>query len=222
MASRNSFDTQRRLQAGGRQWEMHDINRLPCEALPYSLKIVLESLLRFEDGHRVTPEQVRDLLAWRPDKVTDAAVDLYAGRLFLHDTNGVPALVDLAGMRDTVSELGRDPAIINPLIPAELVADHSVIAEVFGRPDARARNVDLEHRRNHERYRFLKWGQAAFDNFTVVPPGTGIMHQVNIEYLARVVVDAGGWAYPDVCLGHRFPYHDGERARRPGMGGRRH
>jgi aconitate hydratase len=121
--------------------------------------------------------------------------------VFLHDTNGVPTLVDLAAMRDALAGLGGDPQAVNPVIPAELVADHSVIADVFGRPDARDRNVKLEYARNSERYRFLKWGQTALDSFKIVPPGMGIMHQVNIEYLARVVETDGDWVYPDVCLG---------------------
>ncbi|GLY17082.1 aconitate hydratase [Kineosporia sp. NBRC 101677] len=193
---KDAFDTRRELMAAGRSWSIHDLTRLDSEHLPYSLKILLESLLRAQ-AH----EQVQALLGWSADATPDAAVDLYPGRLFLHDTNGVPTLVDLAGMRDAVADLGLDPALVNPMIPAQLVADHSVIAEAFARPDARQLNVQIEYRRNRERYRFLKWGQAALPDFVVVPPGTGIMHQVNIEYLAQVVVDAGEWAYPDVCLG---------------------
>jgi hypothetical protein len=137
-------------------------------------------------------------------------VDLHASRVFLHDTNGVPTLVDLAAMRDATAALGGEPARVNPVVPAELVVDHSVIADVFGTSDAFTRNVEIEYGRNAERYRFLRWGQQALRNFAVVPPGTGIMHQVNVEYLSRVVMADGVptaeggsvlWAYPDVCLG---------------------
>ena len=138
---------------------------------------------------------------WDPTAERHDEVDLHPTRVFLHDTNGVPTLVDLAAMRDALAGLGGEPEAVNPVVPAELVADHSVIADVFGRPDARDRNVELEYARNSERYRFLKWGQTALDNFKIVPPGMGIMHQVNIEYLARVVEVDGDWAYPDVCLG---------------------
>ena len=180
---------------------IHRITELAPADLPYSLRIVLENLLRHEDGEQVTADQVRALLDWGTPESFTRAIDLHAARVFLHDTNGVPTLVDLAAMRDATVALGGDPAQINPVIPAELVVDHSVIADVFGTPDAFARNVEIEYGRNAERYRFLKWGQGSLRNFAVVPPGTGIMHQVNVEYLSRVVMADEGWAYPDVCLG---------------------
>ncbi|MBB2921275.1 aconitate hydratase [Cellulomonas cellasea] len=169
--------------------------------MPYSIKVMLENLLRHEDGTRVETDQIDAVLGWGATDAFSHAVDLSPARVFLHDTNGVPALVDLAAMRDAARQLGVDPAAINPSLPAELVVDHSVIVDVFGRRDALHRNVELEYSRNAERYRFLRWGQRALDNFAVVPPGTGIMHQVNVEHLARVVVAERGWAYPDVCLG---------------------
>nr|WP_269433604.1 aconitate hydratase AcnA [Nonomuraea sp. SBT364] len=165
--------------------------------LPYSLRIMLENLLR----HRAPAEQVAALTGWQPRGDRTAAVDLRPARVFLHDTNGVPALADLAAMRDAMAALGGDPERVNPAVPAELVVDHSIIADVFGRPDALARNAELEYERNAERYRFLRWGQASLRGFTVVPPGKGIMHQINVEYLARVVMTHDGAAYPDLCLG---------------------
>ena len=157
--------------------------------------------MRHEDGHRVTAAQVDQLLSWRDGADHTKAVDLNPSRTFLHDTNGVPTVVDLAMMREAVALLGEDPALVNPQIPSELVIDHSVIADVFGTSDAFARNVEIEYDRNAERYRFLRWGQQTLKNFVVVPPGTGIMHQVNCEYLARVITAEDGWAYPDICLG---------------------
>nr|WP_274636932.1 aconitate hydratase AcnA [Microbacterium bovistercoris] len=171
------------------------------DRLPYSVRILLENVLRNQDGHRVTRAQADALIGWGTDAGFRTAIELTPSRAFLHDTNGVPALVDLATMRDAMAALGGDPAAIGPRIPAELVVDHSVIADFFGTPDARERNVEREYERNAERYRFLKWGQHALDGFQVVPPGAGIMHQVNLERLARVVEAVDGWAYPDVCLG---------------------
>jgi aconitate hydratase len=198
----NSLQTRDTVLLGGRRWQLHRLDRLGVDRLPYALKVLLENLLRHEDGRLVTAEQVEAMRRWDPAAATPRGeVDLHPTRVFLHDTNGVPARVDLAAMRDALAGLGGDPRAVNPLIPAELVADHSVIADVFGRPDARDRNVELEYARNSERYRFLKWGQTAFDKFKIVPPGMGIMHQVNIEYLARVVEVDGDWVYPDVCLG---------------------
>nr|WP_281356306.1 aconitate hydratase AcnA [Acrocarpospora macrocephala] len=170
---------------------------LASARLPYSLRIVLENLVR----HGAPADQVEAVAGWKPRGARTGAVDLYPARVFLHDTNGVPALVDLAAMRDALAALGGDPARVNPAVPAELVVDHSIIADVFGRPDALARNAELEYERNGERYRFLRWGQASLRNFTVVPPGKGIMHQVNVEYLARVVMVQDGTAFPDICLG---------------------
>jgi aconitate hydratase len=171
------------------------------DRLPYSIRILLENVLRCQDDDRVTRAQADALIDWGSDASLRTAIELTPSRAFLHDTNGVPALVDLATMRDAMAALGGDPARIGPSIPAELVVDHSVIADFFGTPDARERNVALEYERNAERYRFLKWGQHALDGFEVVPPGSGIMHQVNLERLARVVITEDGWAYPDVCLG---------------------
>ncbi|MFD3486569.1 aconitate hydratase AcnA [Streptomyces sp. NPDC058665] len=198
----NTFGTEGVLRVGGdTAYRIHDLSRLDVPALPYSLRVVLENLLRHENGRRVTADQVRALLDWGTGPDHARSVDLSPSRVFLHDTNGVPALADLAAMRDAAAALGADPARVNPHIPAELVVDHSVIADVFGTPDAIVRNVDIEYGRNAERYRFLKWGRQALRDFDVVPPGTGIMHQVNVEYLARVVTTEEGWAFPDVCLG---------------------
>jgi aconitate hydratase len=198
---RNSFGTAAALAVAGERHRIHRIAELAPAGLPYTLKIVLENLLRHEDGRTVTEDQVEALLAWGDPGVHRTAVDLHPSRIFLHDTNGVPTLADLAAMRHAMAELGGEPRRVNPRIPAELVVDHSVTADVFGRPDAVARNVENEYGRNAERYRFLKWGQQTLQDFAVVPPGTGIMHQVNLEHLARVVMTDGGWAYPDVCLG---------------------
>jgi aconitate hydratase len=198
---RNSFGTAGTLAVGDRQYAVHRLGQLTPDGLPISLRIVLENLLRHEDGVRVTPEQVQSLLAWGGPATRGSAVDLSPSRIFLHDTNGVPTLADLAAMRDAASALGGREALINPTVPSELVVDHSVIADVFGRSDAFERNVEIEYSRNAERYRFLRWGQSTLRNFAVVPPGTGIMHQVNVEYLSRVVMVEDGWAFPDICLG---------------------
>ncbi|HEX2175428.1 MAG TPA: aconitate hydratase [Nocardioidaceae bacterium] len=198
---RDSFATRCELQVGNRTYTIHSLAGLDVEPLPYSLRVVLENLLRHEDGERVTTDQVRRLLQWSEGADHSQALDLSPSRTFLHDTNGVPALVDIATMREAVRALGEDPRVVNPQIPSELVIDHSVIADIFGTPDAFARNVDFEYARNAERYRFLKWGQRTLESFAVVPPGTGIMHQVNCEYLARVVTAEEGWAFPDICLG---------------------
>jgi aconitate hydratase len=184
------------LRVGDASYAIHRIADIAPANLPYSLRIVLENLVRH--GRH---EQIPALLNWTTATASGAAVDLYPSRVFLHDTNGVPALVDLAVMRDALVALGGDPARVNPAIPAELVVDHSVIAEVSGRADARERNVEIEYARNAERYRFLRWGAQNLRNLAVVPPGTGIMHQVNLEYLARVVMVADGAAFPDVCIG---------------------
>jgi aconitate hydratase len=197
----DSFGTAGTLGVGGIRHRIHRLTGIAPDDLPYSLRIVLENLLRHEDGHVVTAGQIEALLAWGTPGSYATAVDLHAARVFLHDTNGVPALVDLAAMRDATAALGGDPARVDPAVPAELVVDHSVIADVFGRPDAFERNVEYEYARNAERYRFLRWGQRSFQRFAVVPPGTGIMHQVNVEHLARVVMCDDGWAYPDLCLG---------------------
>ncbi|MFB9322389.1 aconitate hydratase [Cryptosporangium minutisporangium] len=171
--------------------------------LPYSLKVLLENLLRTEDGANVTADHIRALANWDPEAEPDTEIQFTPARVVMQDFTGVPCVVDLATMREAVAELGGDPAKINPLAPAELVIDHSVIADVFGAANAFARNVELEYERNFERYQFLRWGQGAFNEFKVVPPGTGIVHQVNIEHLARVVMVRGdaNTAYPDTCVG---------------------
>jgi aconitate hydratase len=197
----DSFDTQRVLHVGEHGYRIHSLEGFDLSPLPYSLRVVLENLLRHEDGNRITDEQIRLLLGWGAGPDHSSAIDLSPSRTFLHDTNGVPTLVDLAAMRHAMSELGSVPSAVNPQIPAELVIDHSVIADVFGSRDAFHRNVDIEYGRNAERYSFLKWGQQTLQDFAVVPPGTGIMHQVNCEYLARVVTVEEGWAFPDICLG---------------------
>ncbi|TYL51757.1 aconitate hydratase [Nocardioides sp. BGMRC 2183] len=199
--ARNTFGTESALEVGGQSYRIHSLAGLNVAALPYSLRVVLENLLRHEDGDRVSADQVELLLDWGVGPDHARSVDLSASRVFLHDTNGVPTVVDLAAMRHAIVDLGADPDLVNPQIPAELVVDHSVIVDVFGRPDAYERNVEIEYGRNEERYRFLKWGQENLRDFAVVPPGTGIMHQVNCEYLSRVVEADEGWAFPDVCLG---------------------
>jgi aconitate hydratase len=204
----NSFDSRATLEAGG---ATHEIYRLAAvdgsDTLPYSLKVLLENLLRNEDGANITAGHIRALGGWDPKAEPDTEIQFTPARVILQDLTGVPAVVDLAAMREAMRDLGGDPTKINPLIPAELVIDHSVVADIFGTPDAFTRNVALEFQRNKERFQFLRWGQDAFAGFRVVPPGTGIVHQVNIEHLARVVMTSGGGeggtsvAYPDTCVG---------------------
>ncbi|MBW0117847.1 aconitate hydratase [Pseudonocardia abyssalis] len=202
MASTDSFGARGTIQAGGAE---HEIFRLSAvegsEKLPFSLKVLLENLLRTEDGANVTADHIRALAGWDPSAEPDTEIQFTPARVIMQDFTGVPCVVDLATMREAVTELGGDPSKVNPLAPAELVIDHSVIIDVFGTPDAFERNVDFEYSRNKERYQFLRWGQGAFDEFKVVPPGTGIVHQVNIEHLARVVMTRGGQAYPDTLVG---------------------
>jgi aconitate hydratase len=204
----NSFGSRATLAAGGQEYEIYRLDAVAGSAsLPYSLKVLLENLLRNEDGANITAGHVNALAAWDPTAEPDTEIQFTPARVILQDLTGVPAVVDLAAMREAMHALGGDPRKINPLIPAELVIDHSVVADVFGRPDAFARNVELEFQRNSERFQFLRWGQQAFTGFRVVPPGTGIVHQVNIEHLARVVMASGGGAggaraaYPDTCVG---------------------
>ena len=206
----NSFDAKDVLQVGGTEYTYFRLDRVPgSDQLPYSLKVLLENLLRTEDGVNVTAEQIRAVAGWQPNAEPSTEIQFSPARVVMQDFTGVPAVVDLATMREAVAELGGDPARINPLAPAELVIDHSVIADLFGGPDAFAGNVDLEYQRNLERYQFLRWGQSAFDEFKVVPPGTGIVHQVNIEHLARVVFGRSIptrtaselTAYPDTLVG---------------------
>ena len=198
----NSFGSRATLEAGG---ATHEIYRLAAvdgsETLPYSLKVLLENLLRNEDGTNITADHIRALGNWDPAAEPDTEIQFTPARVILQDLTGVPAVVDLAAMREAMRDLGGDPTKINPLIPAELVIDHSVVADVFGVPEAFERNVALEFERNSERFQFLRWGQDAFSGFRVVPPGTGIVHQVNIEHLARVVMTHEGQAYPDTCVG---------------------
>jgi aconitate hydratase A / 2-methylisocitrate dehydratase len=198
----DSFGSQATLRAGDQSYRIYRLDAVDGAAtLPFSLKILLENLLRTEDGTNVTDGHVRALAGWDPRAEPDTEIQFTPARVIMQDLTGVPAVVDLATMREAMQNLGGDAAAINPLVPAELVIDHSVVADVFGRPDAFARNVELEFERNAERFGFLRWGQEAFDRFKVVPPGTGIVHQVNIEHLGRVVMTAGGAAYPDTCVG---------------------
>ncbi len=198
----NSFGSLATLQAGGTEYQIHRLDAVAGSAsLPFSLKILLENLLRTEDGRNVTAEHVTALAGWDAAAEPSTEIQFTPARVILQDLTGVPAVVDLATMREAMRDLGGDASKINPLVPAELVIDHSVVADIFGRPDAFDRNVALEFSRNRERFQFLRWGQDAFRQFKVVPPGTGIVHQVNIEHLARVVMAREGAAYPDTCVG---------------------
>jgi len=204
--SKNSFQAQTSLEVAGQSYQIFDITKLPEAAtLPFSLKVLLENLLRTEDGANITAEQIKSLANWDPSVEPDTEIQFTPARVVMQDFTGVPCIVDLATMREAIVELGGDPAKVNPLAPAELVIDHSVIADLFGTKDSFTQNTDIEYQRNQERYRFLRWGQGAFDEFKVVPPGTGIVHQVNIEFLARVVmtrkVDGVLRAYPDTVVG---------------------
>jgi aconitate hydratase len=198
----NSFGSTSTLRVGEAGYQIHRLDAVDGSAdLPFSLKILLENLLRTEDGRNITAEHVRALAQWDPAADPSIEIQFTPARVLLQDLTGVPAVVDLATMREAMRDLGGDPGKINPLVPAELVIDHSVVADIFGRPDAFDRNVELEFGRNRERFQFLRWGQDGFSQFKVVPPGTGIVHQVNIEHLARVVMSRDGAAYPDTCVG---------------------
>ncbi|MFE1250470.1 aconitate hydratase [Streptomyces sp. NPDC058735] len=202
VVSANSFDARSTLQVGDESYEIFRLDKVEGAArLPYSLKVLLENLLRTEDGANITADHIRALGGWDSQAQPSQEIQFTPARVIMQDFTGVPCVVDLATMREAVKELGGDPAKINPLAPAELVIDHSVIADKFGTNDAFKQNVDLEYGRNKERYQFLRWGQTAFDEFKVVPPGTGIVHQVNIEHLARVVMVRDGKAYPDTLVG---------------------
>ena len=202
MASTNSFDAHGTLEVGEQSYEIYRLAAVEgSESLPYSLKVLLENLLRTEDGANITAEHIRALAGWDENAEPDTEIQFTPARVIMQDFTGVPCVVDLATMREAVADLGGDPSKINPLAPAELVIDHSVQIDVFGRSDAFERNVEFEYGRNFERYQFLRWGQTAFDDFKVVPPGTGIVHQVNIERLARVTMVRDGVAYPDTCVG---------------------
>ncbi|WP_018251531.1 aconitate hydratase [Salinispora mooreana] len=202
VASLDTFGAKTQLRVGDASYEIFKINKVQGhERLPYSLKILLENLLRTEDGANITADHIRQLGAWEPTADPSVEIQFTPARVLMQDFTGVPCVVDLATMREAVRDLGGDPTKVNPLAPAELVIDHSVIADLFGREDAFQRNVELEYERNKERYQFLRWGQTAFNEFKVVPPGTGIVHQVNIEYLARTVMERNGQAYPDTVVG---------------------
>jgi len=202
----DSFGAKSTLTVGSTDYEIFRLDAVKgFEKLPFSLKVLLENLLRTEDGANVTKEQIEALGSWNPDAEPDTEIQFTPARVVMQDFTGVPCIVDLATMREAVTALGGDPNKINPLSPAEMVIDHSVIADLFGTENALERNVEIEYERNGERYQFLRWGQTAFDDFKVVPPGTGIVHQVNIEHLAKVVydrtVDGVLRAYPDTCVG---------------------
>lgn len=204
--SKNSFDAKKNLEVAGKSFEIFDISAIEgASNLPFSLKVLLENLLRTEDGANITQAHIKALANWDPSVEPDTEIQFTPARVVMQDFTGVPCVVDLATMREAIVELGGDPSKVNPLAPAELVIDHSVIADKFGTKDSFEQNTDIEYERNQERYRFLRWGQSAFDEFKVVPPGTGIVHQVNIEYLARVVmvrsVDGVVRAYPDTVVG---------------------
>ena len=204
--SKNSLGAKKNLNVAGKVFEIFDISKVEgATSLPFSLKVLLENLLRTEDGANITAEHIKALAQWDPSVEPDTEIQFTPARVIMQDFTGVPCIVDLATMREAIVDLGGDPAKVNPLAPAELVIDHSVIADVFGTKDSFEKNTDIEYERNRERYRFLRWGQSAFDEFKVVPPGTGIVHQVNIEYLARVVmtrtVNGVLRAYPDTVVG---------------------
>ncbi|MDT5002039.1 MAG: aconitate hydratase, partial [Mycobacterium sp.] len=198
----NSFGARDTLKVGDDSYEIYRLDAVAgTEKLPYSLKVLAENLLRTEDGANITKDHIEAIANWDPEADPSIEIQFTPARVVMQDFTGVPCIVDLATMREAVGDLGGDAEKVNPLAPAELVIDHSVIVDVFGRADAFERNVDIEYSRNGERYQFLRWGQGAFDDFKVVPPGTGIVHQVNIEYLARTVMVRDGVAYPDSCVG---------------------
>src|SRR5213594_4454172 len=220
MTTSNSFGTRARLAVAGRSFEIFRLEALDKHGfaigrLPYSLRILLENLLRLEDGRTVRREDIERLARWDPQKVPDDEIAFMPARVLMQDFTGVPAVVDLAAMRDAMQAMGGDPTLVNPLLPAELVIDHSVIVDEFGTPTAFQVNADLEFKRNRERYALLRWAQQTFQGFRVVPPDTGIVHQVNLEYLARVVFTSANaatdaktprrqgmpQAYPDTLVG---------------------
>jgi aconitate hydratase len=198
----NSFGARDTLQVGDKSYEIYRLDAVAGnEKLPYSLKVLAENLLRTEDGVNITKDHVEAIANWDPSADPSVEIQFTPARVIMQDFTGVPCIVDLATMREAVGDLGGDPEKVNPLAPADLVIDHSVIADLFGTANAFERNVEIEYERNGERYQFLRWGQGAFNDFKVVPPGTGIVHQVNIEYLASVVMERDGVAYPDTCVG---------------------
>src|SRR6266481_1052496 len=208
--SLNSFGARGTLTVGNKEYELYRIDAvdkqgISTQHLPFSLRILLENLLRTEDGRNVKAEDIRALASWDGKTKSEKEIAFTPSRVLMQDFTGVPAVVDLAAMRDAMTKLGGDPALINPLQPAELVIDHSVQVDEFGKPQAFALNAELEFLRNKERYSFLRWGQTAFRNLAIVPPDTGIVHQVNLEFLARVVfvneADGKRVAYPDTLVG---------------------
>src|SRR3954466_10155258 len=205
MAHPDSFSARAELEVGGETYEIFKLDALQQKydvaRLPYSLKVLLENLLRNEDGETVTSEQIERIATWDAKAEPEHEIAYTPARVLMQDFTGVPAIVDLAAMRDAMEDLGGDPKKINPLVPAELVIDHSIQVDVFAMRDAFKRNAEFEFERNKERYAFLRWGQEAFDNFVVVPPNTGICHQVNLEYLGRVVESRDGQAFPDTLVG---------------------
>ncbi|TVU59908.1 aconitate hydratase AcnA [Paenarthrobacter nitroguajacolicus] len=206
MSTVDSFGSKGVLNVAGTDYEIFRLNSVEgADSLPFSLKVLLENLLRTEDGANITADHVRALAGWDPNAEPDTEIQFTPARVIMQDFTGVPCVVDLATMREAVKELGGDPKRVNPLAPAEMVIDHSVQIDAFGNSGALERNMEIEYQRNGERYQFLRWGQTAFDDFKVVPPGTGIVHQVNIEYLARTVmtreIDGVLRAYPDTCVG---------------------
>ena len=224
----NSFDAKGTLQVGERSYDIFRLDALQSKydvaRLPFSLKILLENLLRNEDGESIRAQDIEALATWNAKEEPSKEIAFTPARVVMQDFTGVPAVVDLAAMRDAMSDMGGDAEKINPLVPAELVIDHSVQVDEFGTPRAFQRNAELEFERNRERYAFLRWGQGAFHNFAVVPPDTGIVHQVNLEYLARVVfVDSErGLAVPRHARRDRLAYDDDQRSRRARLGRRRH
>jgi aconitate hydratase len=202
MASQDSFGARSTLSVGDRSYEIYRLDKVEGAAdLPYSLKVLLENLLRTEDGANITADSIRAIAGWDPSAEPDTEIQFTPARVLMQDFTGVPCIVDLAAMREAMLALGGDAKRINPLAPAELVIDHSVVADFFGSKEALGLNGELEYDRNRERYEFLKWGQTAFQDFAVVPPNTGIVHQVNLERLARVVFERDGVAYPDTLVG---------------------
>src|ERR1043165_8944136 len=213
----DTLGTRSTFEVGGKTYAYFSLAKAaeqlgPVDKLPFSMKVLLENLLRFEDGRTVTVEDVQALVDWQKERSSTREIQYRPARVLMQDFTGVPAGVDLAAMRDAMQSLGGDPEKINPLVPVHLVIDHSVMVDEFGTPKAFEKNVELEYQRNGERYEFLKWGASAFHNFQVVPPGTGICHQVNLEHIAQCVwtgEDQNGEtvAYPDTLVGtdtHRW------------------
>ena len=203
MSLPNPFNTLQTFEGGKKFYSLPALESagFPVSRLPVSIRLVLEAVLRNCDGKRVMESNIRELAAWKPVEARTAEIPFVVARIVLQDFTGVPLLVDLAAMRSAVAKLGKNPKIIEPLVPVDLVVDHSVQVDFAGNAEALAKNLDLEFSRNRERYQFLKWGMQAFDTFKVVPPGIGIVHQVNLEYLAKGVLNAGGVYYPDTLVG---------------------